>query len=169
MKIFNSSQIHNLLTETIKDAEIAFTRGNYPVGALIVNSKGHIVVRCQNESYSSNDITAHAEIQCLRKSGIDKLIYDTDNEYYLFTSLEPCCGCGFFIARTNIKTIYMATIDTYRSGTSVIMKSKRYVDIFKHLKLINCAYPHLTTRSRQLMRDYYIKKGKPETAKKYQL
>ena len=165
---FSKDKLRYFIEETIKEAEIAINKGNYPIGSLIVDEKGNIVAKCQNENATRNDITAHAEVLCLRELGTKRLAKENGKSYYLFSSLEPCGGCGFFITRTNIKTVYIASLDPYRSGMSVLKKSQDFSDIFKGTDVVVCDFPDLATKSKLLMRDYLIKRGKPEAAKIYE-
>lgn len=166
--IFNKDQQKLFLEETIKEAEAALEEGNYPIGSLIVDSNGKILAKCRNENFTKDDITAHAEILCLRKLGIDKLTKDKSKDYYLFSSLEPCSGCGFFVARTNIKTIFVAALDPYRPGTSVVRHTEPFSEVFQKIDFVVCDFPDLARKSKLLMRDYFLKKDRPDAAKVYE-
>ena len=52
----------------IKQAVKADTEGEVPVGAVIVKD-GQLITRAHNQPISTNDATAHAEIQLLRAAG----------------------------------------------------------------------------------------------------
>lgn len=168
MKKFSDKQIRLFLEETIKEAEVALKEGNYPIGSIVVSPQGEIVASCRNENITKNDISAHAEILCLRKLGIKKLSKDTKDDYYLFTSLEPCGGCGFFIARTNIRVIYMTSIDPYKPGVTELKKTEKFASNFKNLELVICDFPDLAIKSRHLMRDYLVARGRTEDSKVYE-
>ncbi|OGM12719.1 hypothetical protein A3A76_04370 [Candidatus Woesebacteria bacterium RIFCSPLOWO2_01_FULL_39_23] len=165
---FSEKKLRYFIGETIKEAQIAVSKGNYPIGSLIVDEKGNIIAKCQNENATRDDITAHAEVLCLRKMGSKRLAKENGKSYYLFSSLEPCGGCGFFMARTNIKIVYIASLDPYRSGMSVLKKSTDFSEIFKNINVVVCDFLDLATKSKLLMRDYLIKKGKKEAAKIYE-
>ncbi len=166
--MFSKNQLKSFLEETIKEAEIALKEGNYPIGSVVVDPKGKIVAKCHNENLTKNDISAHAEILCLRNLGIKKTSKDIKEDYFLFSSLEPCGGCGFFIARTNIKIIYMAAVDPYKPGITELKKTEKFATNFKSLELIVCNFPDLALKSKHLMRDYFISKGRIEDSKVYE-
>ena len=52
----------------VKQAEEAEKEGEVPVGAILVKD-GVLVEKAHNQPISSNDATAHAEIQLLRAAG----------------------------------------------------------------------------------------------------
>lgn len=168
MRRFTEKEQYRYFKVTIKEAEKALKEGNYPIGALIVDEKGKIVTKNHNRNSSLNDVTAHAEMLCLRDMGNLKLSRETGKSYCLYTSLEPCGGCGFFIARTNIKMIYAVTFDPHpRAATGTLMKLKKCNEVFKELDLKVGKFEDLALRSRHLMQDYLISKGKTETAMVY--
>lgn len=168
MNNFSSEKIKLLLAETINEAELALNEGNYPIGALIANKKGDIVAKSRNKNFTNNDISAHAEILCLREMGTEVLSKDNGKKHFLFTSLEPCGGCGFFIARTNVKVIYAAAIDPYKPGVSVLKKSKEFGGMFEKVEFIVGEFKDLAIKSRRLMRDYLLSRGNEKAAKAYE-
>lgn len=155
------------LITAISEAEVAFHEGNYPFGAVIVDSKGDIVAAGRNENFSLNDITAHAEIQCLRRISI-KNLFDEKQEYHIFCSGEPCGGCSFFIAKTkSVKHIYWALTDPQKAGFDDLRRDRNLVPFFKHIGVTAEPSSDLKEKSAFLLREYYKKLGKPEKAKLY--
>ena len=79
------------MTLAIKQAVKADTEGEVPVGAVIVKD-GQLIAQAHNQPISTNDATAHAEIQLLRAAGRKQKNYrliDTT----IFVTLEPCAMC----------------------------------------------------------------------------
>ena len=62
-----------------------------PVGAVLVKS-GVLIAKAHNQPISTNDATAHAEIQVLRKAGLKLQNYRL-NDSILYVTLEPCAMC----------------------------------------------------------------------------
>ena len=75
----------------IKQAVKADTEGEVPVGGVIVK-EGQLIAQAHNQPISTNDATAHAEIQLIRDAGRQQKNYrliDTT----IFVTLEPCAMC----------------------------------------------------------------------------
>ena len=148
-------QIRNFLEIALKNAEQALKLNNYPIGCVVVDSKGNIVAETMNECTTSEDISAHAEIVALRKIG--KAINKYSNrDHYLFTSLEPCFGCSFFLARSNIREIYSALKDPHKGGTSDLRSQEQFSEFFQKIHLYNEPFDDLAIKSKELMRAYFI-------------
>ena len=73
--MITNDRIHELLLTTIKTAEQALNQNNYPIGSLITDTNGKILASDMNQLTTQDDITAHAEILCIRKLG-NKIIKD---------------------------------------------------------------------------------------------
>lgn len=80
------------MKEAIEVAKKAVEHGNEPFGAVLVKD-GKIVYKNENQIYTKNDFTEHAEIGLIRrftqKTGITDL-----SEYTLYSSCEPCYMCS---------------------------------------------------------------------------
>ena len=75
----------------IEQAIKAQDEDEVPVGAVLVKD-GLLIAKAHNQPISTNDATAHAEIQVLRKAGIKLQNYRlTDSTLYV--TLEPCAMC----------------------------------------------------------------------------
>jgi len=156
---------HSILANiTLNIAEEALEKGDYPIGALIVDTDYKIVAQSGNRNATNNDITAHAEIQCLRTLGMADLSKGNGKTHYLYTSLEPCAGCAFFIARTNIKKVYAVAVDEFRAGLSRISKMKEYKEVFQEVGFTVINNDLTKKKSLGLMVKYFEKVGNNMTA-----
>ena len=75
----------------IKQAIKANNEGEVPIGAVLVKD-GQLIAQAHNQPISTNDATAHAEIQLLRVAGKYQKNYrliDTT----IYVTLEPCAMC----------------------------------------------------------------------------
>ena len=75
----------------IKQAVKAENKGEVPVGAVLIKD-GKLIAQAYNQPISTNDATAHAEIQLLRAAGKLRKNYrliDTT----IYVTLEPCAMC----------------------------------------------------------------------------
>ena len=75
----------------IKQAVKADIEGEVPVGAVIVKD-GQLIAQAHNQPISTNDATAHAEIQLLRAAGNHQKNYRL-NDTTIYVTLEPCAMC----------------------------------------------------------------------------
>ncbi len=163
---FTEDQIRTNLELALTKAEEAFALGNYPIGAVIVDANNNQVAVEMNQCASHSDVTAHAEIVALRKLG-DSINKYTPSEHFLFTSLEPCFGCSFFIARTNIKQIYSALKDPHKGGIGDLKTQEQFGSFFKNIELINDPFEDLKRRSREIMKQYFLRISNFEAAEFY--
>lgn len=161
------NEVRNYLALAVEEAEKALCEGNYPFGAVLTDDNGKIVVIGHNENFSKNDISAHAEIQCLRKMDIRKLL-DEKNKYHLFCSGEPCGGCSFFIVRTNITHVTWALTDPQKAGFDDLRKNKELASFFEHIEVSVEPFEDLREKSALLLREYYQRLGQVEKAKMYE-
>ena len=75
----------------IKQAIKAEKEGEVPIGAVLVKDE-LLIAKAHNQPISTNDATAHAEIQVLRKAGMKLQNYRL-NDSTLYVTLEPCAMC----------------------------------------------------------------------------
>lgn len=164
--MISDTKIRELLNLAIDQAEKALNTGNYPFGAILTDIDGNILSQGYNENFTLKDLTAHAEMQCLRKIELDKL-FDKSKEHILFCSGEPCCGCAFFIARTNVHTLYWALTDPQKEGLGDLKQDEVYKSFLKQLIVIEEPYEDLRKKSANLLIKYYQQINKPEKVDMY--
>lgn len=87
-------------------AENVTFKGGGPFGAIIVKD-GKIIAIGRNEVTSSNDPTAHAEIQAIRAACKALNTFQLDN-CEIYTSCEPCPMCIGAIYWARPKAVYYA-------------------------------------------------------------
>lgn len=167
MTNISKEQVRQYLELSLELAEKALQLGNYPIGAVLVNQDNTIVATEINECSTEQDITAHAEILALRKLGgaVDK---HSVGQHILFTSLEPCYGCSFFLARTNVTQIYSALKDPHKGGISNLRDQEQFASFFAKSTLVNEPLADLADHSRALMRQYFEQIGNTTAAAYYQ-
>lgn len=165
--MLDSHQIRLFLEKSLDLAQQTLHRGNYPIGALFVDlESGTVVAEATNECTTHHDITAHAEIVGIRNLG-QKANKDTNPKLALFTSLEPCFGCSFFLARTNVTHIYSALKDPHKGGLLALQQQEQFFKFFKDITVQNDLFDDLKEKSQQLMQDYFLNIGRKDAAKFY--
>ena len=98
------------MQKAIELAKEAATRGDVPVGALLVNDVGTIIGTGANLRKQDNDPTAHAEIVAIRNAASEIGNYRLDNLTMVVT-LEPCGMCAGAIAQSRIKRLVFGSFD----------------------------------------------------------
>ena len=109
----------------LTQAKIAFTRGDFPVGCVIVQGKEVIATgarqgtRLGNPFFSEID---HAEIRALKSLEVNALKFIPERSV-LFCTMEPCLMCFAAIILAGIKKIVYAYEDPMGGGTSCDLSS----------------------------------------------
>lgn len=80
------------MKKALEEANVAFDKGEVPVGAVIVY-KDQIIARAHNLTETLNDVTAHAEMQAFTAAA-DYLGGKYLKECILYVTLEPCQMCA---------------------------------------------------------------------------
>jgi len=98
------------MTHAIEEAESAFSEGEVPVGAVLVDPKGRIVARAHNQPIALKDPTAHAEILSLRQGGTAVDNYRL-NGCTLVVTVEPCLMCMGAVIHARIARLVFGAFD----------------------------------------------------------
>jgi tRNA(adenine34) deaminase len=114
------------MKKALQEAEMAFERGEIPVGAVIVVGDT-IIARSHNLTELLNDVTAHAEMQAITAAanfiGGKYLMGCT-----LYVTLEPCQMCAGALYWSQISKIVFGATDEHRGfekmGTQLHPKTK---------------------------------------------
>ena len=80
------------MQQALKQAEMAFEKGEVPVGAVVV-AENRIISRAHNQTEQLTDVTAHAEMLALTAAS-NYLGAKYLNECTLYVTLEPCVMCA---------------------------------------------------------------------------
>ncbi len=102
------------MTLALKQASLAFQKGEVPVGA-VVTIGGEILTVSHNSSISMNDPSAHAEILAIREAArkLDNYrLIDTT----LYVTLEPCIMCAGAIIQARIQRLVFGASDSKSGG-----------------------------------------------------
>ncbi len=114
------------MKRALQEAQIAFDKGEVPVGAVIVLNN-QIIARAHNLTETLNDVTAHAEMQAFTAAA-DFLGGKYLKDCILYVTLEPCQMCAGASAWTQISKIVYGASDPQRGfvalGTQLHPKTK---------------------------------------------
>ena len=93
----------------IEEANLAMKENEIPVGAVLVQNN-RLIAQAHNQPITNNDPTAHAEIQVLRKAGIQQKNYRLVGST-LYVTLEPCVMCFGAMIHARIERVVFGTSD----------------------------------------------------------
>jgi len=100
------------MKKALQEAEVAFGKGEIPVGAVIVVDN-RIIARSHNLTELLNDVTAHAEMQAITAASNflgGKYLKDCT----LYVTLEPCQMCAGALYWSQISKIVYGARDEER-------------------------------------------------------
>ena len=113
----------------IQEAIKSEKEGEVPVGAVLVKD-GLLIAKAHNQSISTNDATAHAEIQLLRAAGKHQGNYrliDTT----IYVTLEPCAMCLSAMMHARIARMVFGAYDA-KTGVCGSCSDLTNADFFNH-------------------------------------
>lgn len=135
------------MKKALAEAEIAFEKGEIPVGAIIV-VENRVIARSHNLTEMLNDVTAHAEMQAITAAA-----NFIGGKYLkgctLYVTLEPCQMCAGALYWSQITKIVFGARDEQRGfmtlGTQLHPKTEVVSGI-------------MADESAQLMKDFFKKR-----------
>ena len=100
------------MKKALIEAEVAFEKGEIPVGAVIVINN-RIIARSHNLTELLNDVTAHAEMQAITAAA-NFLGGKYLSNCTLYVTLEPCQMCAGALYWSQISKIVYGASDEQR-------------------------------------------------------
>ena len=138
----------NLALEQAVKAE---KEGEVPVGAILVKD-GLLIAKAHNQPISTNDATAHAEIQLLRAAGEELNNYRL-NGTSLYVTLEPCAMCLGAMMHARVERIVYGAHDP---KTGVCGSSENLIDANCFNHKIDLVSGVLENECKQLLKKFFI-------------
>jgi tRNA(Arg) A34 adenosine deaminase TadA len=108
----------SFMDQALDQARQAATRGEVPVGAVLVGPDGNVLATAGNRTREMSDPTAHAEMLVIR-DGASKLGSERLTGCDLYVTLEPCPMCAAAISHARIARLYYGAADAKSGGVSV--------------------------------------------------
>jgi tRNA(adenine34) deaminase len=105
----NKDKDIELMQEALREAEIAYSHQEVPIGAVIV-CQNKIIARTYNRKEELQDPTAHAEILALQEAARYLGSWHLE-EIDLYVTLEPCPMCAYAMLQARIKRLIFGTPD----------------------------------------------------------
>ena len=135
----------------IQEAIKAEKEDEVPVGAILVKD-GLLIAKAHNQPISTNDATAHAEVQLIRTAGAIQENYRLTGTS-LYVTLEPCAMCLGAMMHARIERIVYGAHDP---KTGVCGSSENLIDAncFNHsIALVSGV---LENECKQLLNKFFI-------------
>mgnify|MGYP000557167952 FL=1 len=134
----------------LEQARKAEKEGEVPVGAILVKDN-LVIARAHNKPISSNDPTAHAEIQLLRAAGEELKNYRLPGTT-LYVTLEPCAMCLGAIMHARVERVVFGAHDP---KTGVCGSSENFMEASCFNHKIDLASGVLENESKQLLKNFF--------------
>jgi tRNA(Arg) A34 adenosine deaminase TadA len=112
----------DFMSLALAQAEDAATRGEVPIGAVLVRG-GMVIASAGNRTRELKDATAHAEMLVIRE-GAAKLGEARLSGADLYVTLEPCAMCAAAISFARIRRLYFGATD--EKGGAVVSGVRFY-------------------------------------------
>lgn len=106
---------HDYMALALAEAKAAESRGEVPIGAVVVGPDGAVLASAGNEVEARNDPTAHAEMLAIRAAGA-KLGEPRLPGCDLYVTLEPCAMCATGASFARLRRIVFGAYDPKGGG-----------------------------------------------------
>ncbi|MBF0487783.1 MAG: nucleoside deaminase [Nitrospirae bacterium] len=93
------------------EARRAFSEGEIPVGAVVVDGTGGIIAAARNEKERLHDPTAHAELTAIRMAAARSAEGWRLSGMTLYVTKEPCVMCAGGIVNARISRVVYGCAD----------------------------------------------------------
>jgi tRNA(adenine34) deaminase len=105
----NKDKDIELMQEALREAEIAYSHQEVPIGAVVVY-QNKIIARAHNRKEELQNPTAHAEILALQEAARYLGSWHLE-DIDLYVTLEPCPMCAYAMLQARIKRLIFGTSD----------------------------------------------------------
>lgn len=139
----------------LKEARKAELIDEVPIGCVIVKDN-KVISRGYNKRELKNDVTAHAEIEAIRKAEKklnDWQLVDCD----LYVTIEPCIMCTGAIIQARIKNVYYGSEDHKGGGLVSSIKINEAKNLNHH---VNIEGGILKDECSNIVKQYFANKRK---------
>jgi len=115
----------------LEQAAIAASKGEVPVGAVIV-SQNKIIGSGFNAPITLNDPTAHAEVQALRDACQNTQNYRLPDDAVLYVTLEPCTMCVGALVHSRVSRVVFGAFEA-KAGSLVSARQLFETGYYNHV------------------------------------
>lgn len=137
------------MKKALQEAEMAFAKGEIPVGAVIVIDN-KVIARSHNLTEMLNDVTAHAEMQSITAAA-NFLGGKYLKNCTLYVTLEPCQMCAGALYWSQVSKIVFGARDEQRGFMAMGTKLHPKTQVIQGVMEEDCA---------KLMLDFFASRRK---------
>ena len=94
----------------LEEAHVAASRGEVPVGCVLVTGDGQLIARAHNLRETLQDPTAHAEMLALKWASMDRKTWRLSG-VTAYVTLEPCPMCAGALVNARVARVVYACDD----------------------------------------------------------
>lgn len=147
----------------IEQAKTAYSAGEIPVGAVIVDNEGSVVSVGYNMREKEKNPLLHAEIVAIQKAAVLSGAAEKSNGWRLsdctlYVTLEPCPMCAGAIMNSRLKRVVYGAFDEKGGALSSVINLFDYP--FNHRPLIRSGI--LKDECAQLLTDFFAELRKKQ-------
>ncbi len=99
----------------LAEADRAAAQGDVPVGAIVLDTEGHLLSEGRNRREAEGDPTAHAEVDALRRAAHRQGHWRLEGTLYV--TLEPCLMCAGALLNSRISRVVYGALDAKAGAT----------------------------------------------------
>ncbi|MDP3143394.1 MAG: tRNA adenosine(34) deaminase TadA [Candidatus Omnitrophota bacterium] len=155
----NQTRNQFYMQEALRQARIAFTKDEVPVGVVIVH-KGKIVSRAYNQVELLKDPTAHAEMLAITQATNflgTKWLLDCE----IYVTIEPCSMCAGALVLARMKNIYFGAKDPKTGACGSVVNIAENKKLNHRIKIKGGI---LEAECSSLLREFFQRKRRQQAA-----
>lgn len=150
-----AEEMHHFMRLALKEAQLAASIGEVPVGAVVVH-QGEVIASAYNRCVHDCNISHHAEIQALAQAG-QKL-----NNYRLmqcdvYITLEPCCMCASALIQARVGRVIYAAQEPKTGAAGSVLDLFANKTLNNHTAVLGGV---LAVESQDLLQDFFQSRRK---------
>lgn len=136
----DSALHHHYMREALKQAKMALSKGEVPVGAVVVKDN-HVIGRAHNQTEMLRDPTAHAEMIAITQAS-EALSQDKEGHRgslegaTLYVTMEPCTMCAGALVLTKCKNLVFGTLDSKAGACQSLYRITQDERLNHHLNVM---------------------------------
>lgn len=140
----------DFMSLALKNAEIAFSKNEVPVGAVIVKD-GIVLGHGSNSVIERSSVLYHAEINAINQASARIQNYRL-NGCDIYVTLEPCHMCAKAIVDARISNLYYGALEP---KTGAIESIDKFLSRHHLNHKVSCSGGYMANRSKLLLKNFF--------------